>query len=164
VTVVALGLSEEQKHELTSAGIKIIEKDLAPEDVQNQFLIYLFAIGNKKFTQEIYNATREKRVLFCAVDQPEFCDVVNVSIFEQGHLRITISTDGAAPAVSKKIRQGLEASLKDSGLKEYLDDMARLREQLEQEGKSSESKMKTMLAAAEDFKFKAVIELPNKVK
>ena len=62
---------------------------------------------------------REKRILLCAIDQAAYCDVVNVSVFDQGRLCVTIGTGGAAPAVSKKIRMGLERSLKEEPLEEF---------------------------------------------
>jgi siroheme synthase-like protein len=112
-------------------------------------------------TKKVAAVCREKRVLLCAIDQPAYCDVVNVSVFDKGRLRVTIGTGGAAPAIARKIRVGLEESLKDVPLEAFLDDLASLREKLEHEVPNPKDRIPKLLEAAEGFEFKASVRLPS---
>lgn len=130
------------------------------DQIVDQFLVIFCVKTNPDLTQKIAAVCRKKRVLLCAIDQPAYCDVVNVSIFDVGRLRMTMGTGGAAPAIARKIRQGLEESLKDVPLEEYLEVLAALRKKLEHEIPNPKDRIPHLLKAAEGFEFKANVKLP----
>lgn len=128
--------------------------------IKNQFLVIFCVKTDHALTKKIAAVCRKKRILLCAIDQPKYCDVVNVSVFDKGRLRVTVGTGGAAPAVSRKIREGLEASLKNVPLDEYLEDLAALRQKLEHELPHPPDRIPKLLEAAEGFEFKATVKFP----
>lgn len=130
------------------------------DQIEDQFFVILCVKTDAALTKKVAARCREKRVLLCAIDQPAYCDVVNVSVFDKGRLRMTIGTGGAAPAVARKIRMGLEESLKDAPLEQYLDELAELREKLEKEIPNPPDRIPHLLKAAEGFEFKASMTFP----
>lgn len=136
--------------------------DFKLADMTDQFLVILCVKTDPELTRRVAQVCREKRILLCAIDQPAYCDVVNVSIFDKGRLRMTIGTGGAAPAVSKKIRLGLERSLKEVPLEAFLDDLAHLRERLEKELPDGKDRIPKLLEAVDGFEFNAAVRFPSK--
>lgn len=162
VTVVAPEFSSEALSHFQKWSLTLLTRSFELNDIQNQFFIVLSAKDNPTWCEQVYSVCREKRVLLCAIDQPRYCDVVNVSFFKRGHLTMTISSDGAAPAVSRKIRLGLESSLKDVPLDEYLLKLADLRHHLEKTEKNPDVRREKLIAATDGFVFRAQVELPKK--
>jgi siroheme synthase-like protein len=151
----------EKSERLAKAGANVRRVDLPDfrlDLVDDQFLVIYCPHDDRCATAQVAERCREKRVLLCAIDQPEFCDVVNVSIFERGHLKIATSTNGVSPAAARKIREGLEASLKDVPIEAYFEKLAALREQLEREVKDPAARRKALIAAVDEFRFSARLE------
>ncbi len=157
--------ANEKSQRLRDAGARVTvvaPKDFNLSQIKDQFLVIFCPKTDAELTRKVAAACRQKRVLLCAIDQPAYCDVVNVSVFDKGRLRVTIGTGGAAPAVARKIREGLEASLKDVPLEDFLDDLAALRERLEKEIPNPPDRIPKLLEAAEGFEFRASVTLPAK--
>ena len=138
----------------------IAEKDFRIEELENQFFVVLTIKGNPALTKKVAQRCREKRILLCAIDQPEYCDVTNVAVFERGALRISVSTDGVSPALARKIREGLEASLKDAPIESFLKELADLRKSLET-AKPSDARIQKLIDAVQDVKFEAKMSIPK---
>src|SRR4051794_26059700 len=83
-------------------------KKFSLSQLRGQFFVLLGIKDNPRLTRSIHRACRRQKILLCALDQPEFCDIINVSVYDRGPLHIMVSTDGVSPALSKKIRLGLE--------------------------------------------------------
>lgn len=56
----------------------------------------------------------EQGVLFAALDDIQHCMFGAMSTIRRGDLRVTISTAGRAPALSKRLRRDLEATIDDA--------------------------------------------------
>ncbi len=165
VTFISPHYSKEDAALLTSLGGKILAREFQPSDLHDQFLVMLALKDNAALTEQVSRLCREKRILLCAIDQAAYCDLVNMSIYERGPLKICISTDGVSPAFAKKIRVGLEASLKDLLLETFMEDLSTLREKLEKEEADPSQRIKKLIAAVEGVTFQAEIKgMPNKKK
>jgi siroheme synthase (precorrin-2 oxidase/ferrochelatase) len=152
---------------LRDAGARVTVVDpsaFSPDQINDQFFVVFCPKNMPELVKQVWERCKQKRVLLCAVDQPVFCDVVNVSVFDTGRLRMTIGTGGAAPAISRKIRLGLEKSLAGSGLEQFLDDLAALRKDLEHTIPSAADRIPKLLAAADGFEFEAKVRFPEKWK
>lgn len=164
VTAVAPDFPADAQKQLRRLKIQVLKRPFVLSDLKKQFFVIYCLMHEKAWARKIAVQCRKKRILLCAIDQPEFCDVVNVSVFKKGLLRVTIGTGGAAPAVSRKIREGLEASLKNVPLDDYLDSLAQLRRHVAKKGWSAEKRIAAMLKAAEGFAFSARVKLPRRWK
>jgi siroheme synthase (precorrin-2 oxidase/ferrochelatase) len=154
----------EKSTRLRDAGARVTVVDpsaFSPDIIDKQFFVVFCPKNLPELAQRVFARCREKRVLLCAIDQPALCDVVNVSVFDQGRLRMTIGTGGAAPAVARKIRLGLEKSLESTPLAQFLDDLADLRKKLESEIANPSERIPKLLAAAEGFEFEARVRFPE---
>ena len=76
-------------------------------DLNGAFLVFS-ATGSEQLNREIGTEAKKKSILVNLADNPEGCDFISPSLVERGHLTVSISTDGLAPLLSKKIRQDLE--------------------------------------------------------
>jgi siroheme synthase (precorrin-2 oxidase/ferrochelatase) len=154
----------EKSARLRDAGARVSVADPAnfsPDIIDRQFLVIFCPKKMPDVVRRVWERCQEKRVLLCAIDQPAYCDVVNVSVFDQGRLRMTIGTGGAAPAVARKIREGLEMSLAATPLAQFLDDLADLRIRLEKEVADPLERTQRLLAAADGFEFHSDVHFPE---
>lgn len=157
--------AHEKAERLHQAGARVVRKSLQQfriKDLQKQFFVVFCPLDQPKLTQQVFKRCREKRILLCAIDQTDYCDVVNVSVFERGDLKVMISTNGVAPALAKKIRKGLETSLVDQPIETFLEKLAALRHKLERTVKDSALRREKLIAAVRDVEFRAILKLPKK--
>src|SRR5258706_5002940 len=89
------------------------------------------------------------------------CSVDDVSLMYGGSLRKNVPTMGNAPAVSRKIRLGLEECLKDVPIEKFLRSLGRLREKLGEEIKDGDKRREKLIEATNGFSFKASMKLPK---
>ena len=76
-------------------------------DLNGAFLVFS-TTGSGELNIKIGREAEKRSILFNLADNPEACDFISPSLVERGHLTVSISTDGLAPLLSKKIRQDLE--------------------------------------------------------
>lgn len=103
VTVVTADPSDE----LAALGAPITRRCGQTADLDSVFL----AIATREDdapVRELWDVAEARGVLFAALDDVEHCHFGAASIVRRGDLRITISTAGKAPALSKRLRQELE--------------------------------------------------------
>lgn len=88
---------------------KIIYKNrrVSLKDLNNVHLV-ICATDDRKINSLISSYCLRKGALINVVDSPKECNFILPSVVRRGALTIAISTDGISPALSKKIRQGLE--------------------------------------------------------
>lgn len=79
-------------------------------DLNNAFLVFS-ATNNEKINGEIGREAQQRRIMVNIVDSLEDCDFISPSLIERGHLRVSISTEGLAPLLSKRLRKELERKL-----------------------------------------------------
>ncbi len=69
--------------------------------------ICVCATDSEEVNRAVWEEARGSGCLVNVVDVPELCDFIVPSIVRRGPLQIAISTGGAAPAVSKRLRRRL---------------------------------------------------------
>lgn len=78
---------------------------------------------NREINQDVNHATQFVNI----VDTPELCTFIVPSVIDRGRLQIAVSTNGASPALAKKIRKDLEARFGEEYII-YTDFLAEMRE------------------------------------
>ncbi len=75
---------------------------------------------------------RIRGALVYVLDMPELSDLAMPALVRRGPVQITVSTDGVAPSLSRRLREQLEHLLAANGLEldRFVEEMARLREDL----------------------------------
>lgn len=90
--------------------VPLVTRLLEPDDLDGVSL----AIVTREDDADVptlYAAARDRGVLFAALDDVEHCDFGAMSQIRRGSLTVTISSGGRAPALSKRLRKHLEATL-----------------------------------------------------
>ncbi len=82
-------------------------KTYEPGDLQGAFVV-VASTHDPLLIQAIWTETQERGQLVNIVDVPEYCSFIVPSILRRGQLTIAVSTEGASPALAKRVRQGLE--------------------------------------------------------
>ncbi len=99
----------EDLRQLTLAGkIEWWQRTYVEGDLQGGFLA-IAATNQPEVQRQIAAEAAQRSVLLNSADDPAVCDFQVPSKLRRGELLITISTGGASPALSKQIRQRLEA-------------------------------------------------------
>ena len=85
-----------------------IEKRLfQPSDLTGVFMVFA-ATDDRKLHEKIFRLCEEKNILLNVVDVPDLCNFIMPSVLRRGELMVAVSTNGASPALSKKVRRELE--------------------------------------------------------
>jgi precorrin-2 dehydrogenase/sirohydrochlorin ferrochelatase len=90
------------------------------------FDIVIVAVDDISLQKEIYEESKNYKLLFNAVDLPKYCDFIFPSYIKKGDLTISISTSGASPAMAKRLRTYIEKSI-PSSIESFLKEMRGLR-------------------------------------
>ncbi len=89
-------------------------------------LLCVVATGLREVDESVYREARAAHIPVNVVDVPELCTFIAPSIMRRGQLQVAVSTNGAAPGVSRTIRQELEGRFGDWWT-EYIDCLAEVR-------------------------------------
>ncbi len=107
VTVISPSLTP-KLHEMAQSGkINHVNKKFDENDLTGIFLV-IAATDSSDVNTSVAHACRKNRVLVNTVSLPEESTFIVPSVVERGELVIAVSTSGASPALSRKIRQDLE--------------------------------------------------------
>jgi len=128
IQVISKELSDEFIQFANKYNISIVKKAYEKGDIKG-FDIVVVATNQVALHKEIYNESRDSRVLVNSVDDTAYCDFIFPSYIKKGDLTISISTSGASPAMAKKIRIYIE-NLIPSNIEEFLKEMKKLRKTL----------------------------------
>jgi siroheme synthase-like protein len=85
-------------------------RPFTPEDARGCRLVVLCE-RDAALAAALHANARRAGYLFSAVDQPEHCDFVHMATIAAGPVQIAVSTGGAAPALARRLREGLERGL-----------------------------------------------------
>ncbi len=77
-------------------------------DMVDSFLVFA-ATDSSEVQRQIGREAGERKILLNSVDDPARCDFQVPAKIRRGDLLLTISTGGASPALSKRIREELES-------------------------------------------------------
>lgn len=92
---------------------------LRDDDVKDAFLV-ISTPYDAALSARLRGLADRYRFLLCCIDQPAYGFVAMQAIVKAGPARITVSTGGVSPAVSKRLREAFEAAL-DSRFVRFLD-------------------------------------------
>lgn len=107
VTIISPALTS-KLHELSESGkITHLQKTFDEKDLSGEFLV-IAATDSPEENIRVAQACKKKHVLVNAASPPEESSFIVPSVVERGDLLIAISTSGASPALSRKIRRELE--------------------------------------------------------
>lgn len=87
--------------------ITLRSKQYEPGDLAGAFVVVAVP-GDDEQVQAIWRETQERGQPVNIVDRPAYCTFILPSVLRRGHLTVAVSTEGASPALAKRVRQQLE--------------------------------------------------------
>ncbi len=108
VTVMSAQFCPELHEMAERQEITLHQKAYEPGDLAGAFVVVATATYDPQLTEAIWNKTQQRNQLVNIVDVPARCSFIVPSILRRGQLTISVSTEGASPSLSKRIRQRLE--------------------------------------------------------
>lgn len=107
VTVISPSITEKLRNLFKKGKLRYLPKAYKRGDLKGAFLV-ISATGEKGINMEVSEEAESRGCLYNVVDNPEASNFIVPSSVKRGGLLISISTSGASPALSKKIRKELE--------------------------------------------------------
>ncbi len=108
VTVVSPDLTSKLKELSRSGKISHRKKMFDEQDLSGAFIV-IAATDSPEVNSQVARACKSRHVLVNVASPPDESSFIVPSVVERGELLIAVSTSGASPALSKKIRQELES-------------------------------------------------------
>ena len=142
ITVIASEVNLEMNTLIKDHCLALYQRPYKNGDI-NGFDIVVVATDTIDLHQEIYEESRQSRVLVNSVDDTRYCDFIFPSYIKRGDLTISFSTSGASPAFAKQIRRYFENVIPDN-VDSFLQKMKNLRSELPK-GKERMQKFEEMV-------------------
>lgn len=110
VTVIHPEFCAELQELRQKQAITLLAKPYEPGDLAGAFVVVAATTGDPALSDLIWRETQERGQLVNIVDVPALCNFILPSILRRGQFTISVSTEGASPALAKRIRQQLEGT------------------------------------------------------
>jgi uroporphyrin-III C-methyltransferase / precorrin-2 dehydrogenase / sirohydrochlorin ferrochelatase len=107
-------------------GVLLEQRAWRPDDLDDCWLV-VFTDRSAEEAESIGRLCNERRILYCAIDQPEHGSFNHVAVAKAGRLWAAIGTNGTAPALAGRLRQLLQQLFDRSNLAEIAERFAILR-------------------------------------
>lgn len=108
VTLIAPEAIEPLRELAAEGSIKWLAREWQPSDLDGAFLV-IAATDDSDVNIRIFEEAERRAMLVNVVDVPPLCNFILPAIVRQGPLAIAISTQGASPALAKRIRDEVAA-------------------------------------------------------
>jgi precorrin-2 dehydrogenase/sirohydrochlorin ferrochelatase len=128
ITVITKEVSDDFNDFANRYLIKIEKKAYERGDIDG-YDIVIVATDTVEIHKEIYEESRNSRILVNSVDNTAYCDFIFPSYVKNGELTVSISTGGSSPALAKRLRIYIE-KLIPSNIGEFLREMRGLRKSM----------------------------------
>jgi siroheme synthase (precorrin-2 oxidase/ferrochelatase) len=119
-------LGRKQALEAAGARVRVVERDFSPEQLDGVWLAVL-TDRDAELAARMAAAAEERRVFFCAVDQPDFGSYSHLAITRAGPVFAAIGTQGEVPALARRLRELVQALFERAGLGAFAEGLAELR-------------------------------------
>jgi len=77
-------------------------------DLAGAFLV-IGATPERAVNAAVFREAESRNVLVNIVDDPEYCNFILASVLRRGDFQLAVSTGGASPVLSRKVRERLES-------------------------------------------------------
>jgi precorrin-2 dehydrogenase / sirohydrochlorin ferrochelatase len=129
VTLISAQLPAELAAEHAAGGLRWLARGFEPSDLDDQWLAVLVE-QNAALAKRMAEAASERRVFFCALDQPDSCSFSHVAQARAADLILAISTAGRVPALASRLREELQRLLDEANMPDFFENLAELRREL----------------------------------
>ncbi|HKW86108.1 MAG TPA: bifunctional precorrin-2 dehydrogenase/sirohydrochlorin ferrochelatase [Nitrospiraceae bacterium] len=160
VTVISPTLNDTLRKLTASAKVLHRGRLFRATDTEGVILVINTLRGDPDFSKSLLELAKKERFLLWSMDQPEWSTVSMPAVVSRGHLRLAISTSGAAPALASRLRQDLEELFGEECVA-FLEWLADLRDETKVTEQDSEKRRTLLREAVNGFKLNGSIEFPK---
>ncbi len=144
---------------LEKQGYLEIQKSSYSKDYIEGAYLVVAATSSTEVNELVYNDALKINIPVNVVDDPEKCTFIFPSVVKRGPLTIGISTSGAYPALSKKIRK-ISEEIFPEAYSEIIEMLANFRSRVRKGPLSQSEKEKELRIVLEEFYSKGEITAP----
>ena len=112
--------------QLASPRLCVELRDFQESDLEGAWLV-VQASQDAELARRLGGACEQRRIFFCAVDQPENSSYSHLALVRAGSLTLAIGTEGRAPALGRRLREELSRVLTEANAAEEVERLAALR-------------------------------------
>jgi siroheme synthase-like protein len=159
LTVVSPELQPRLAEWATAGHLTHHQRNFEEGDLDGVFLALNTVQDDDALTSEVYELALVRRVLINSYDNPACSNFGMVALVHPGHLRLSISTSNASPALASRLRKDLEA-LFDEDFVEYLDRLASARQRVREKVSDRDTRFALLRTLARDFSLEGALRYP----
>jgi siroheme synthase-like protein len=155
VDLVAEAATDELRAFSRQHGLSLKEQRPHGSDLDGRWLA-VFSERDPALALALGAAANEKRVWFCAVDDPRASNYAHMAQARAGLVTVSVSTSGKAPALGRRLAEELRRVFDGAGLAAFAEKLAELRERT-----PSPDRARILGAAVADVKLDGDLRLPK---
>ena len=168
VLVVAPELNRELRAWAAAGRIRHCRRRFRRGDLRGAALVLNTVRSDAALCRHIFALARRRRIPINTFDLPQYSTVAMAALAACGHLRVSISTSNAAPALAGRLRRDLEAIFQGGAaggeaaggeLEQFLDGLGQLRALARQRASAAERRA-LLRAQVEGFRLAGAVHLP----
>ena len=129
------------------------------QDLVGVFLALNTINDDPSLTTRVYQLALARKILINSYDDPAHSNFGMVALVHPGHLRLSISTSNASPALASRLRKDLE-ELFDGEFVDYLDQLASVRQRVRDKVADRETRFALLRALVRDFHLEGALRYP----
>ncbi|NKB68553.1 MAG: bifunctional precorrin-2 dehydrogenase/sirohydrochlorin ferrochelatase [Candidatus Latescibacteria bacterium] len=129
-------------------------------DLEGVLVVVNTVQDDTQLAQHIADRAAQQRFLLNTFDRPEYSNFGMVALVHPGHLRLTISTSNASPALARRLRQDLEG-LFDDDFVDFLALLAQIRQRVKERVDDPHQRAALLRSLVADFKLAAHLDYPT---
>ncbi|MEW5798508.1 MAG: siroheme synthase CysG [Bacteroidota bacterium] len=166
ITVVAPKLTHRLEKLSAKGRISVQQREYRKGDVEG-FVLVFASTNNPVVHKEIFDDAGSHNIPVNVVDVPDLCNFYLASIFQNGDLKVAVSTNGKSPTLGKIIRDRIAKEF-GKGYPELLDTLGEIRPYVHSAYAESEKRKEVLVKIVDDelkkLQLNSVIASSNKVK
>ena len=105
-------LAEKVCDEIKNSGVPYTLKSYEKDDLQG-YLLFYSCTNNKELDKQIAQHGRDAGILVNIHDQPDLCQFVSPAIYQQGNIRVAVSSNAENVFESIRLRNEIEDYLEN---------------------------------------------------
>ena len=134
-------------------------RDFAESDLNGVFLVLNTVNDDPELTARVYESARAQKLLINSFDNPAYSNFGMVALVHPGHLRLSVSTANASPALASRLRKDLEG-LFDEEFVDYLELLAQARLRVRERVEDRETRVELLRTLVRGFHLNGVLRYP----
>ena len=127
-------------------------------DLDDVFLV-LNTVRDSALTARVYELATAGKALISSYDNPAYSNIGMVALVHPGHLRLSISTSNASPALSSRLRQDLEKIFAGE-FAAYLACLAEARQRVRAKVEDRETRFALLRSLVSGFRLEGTLRYP----